>query len=299
LLLLQSGEVDWNLLAPAQLAVVRSDARLRFVKVPTAVVAGLAFNTERAPLDDARLRRAIALSIDRDAISRKITLGIYPVTNMLQPQFSWAYDSTVRQPRYDPRAADAAFDAAGWRRGADGLRRRNGTALRLVYVQFPETATGVRVAATVQAELRDRGVDAIIKAVGNAQLFLPKTGVLATGNFDMAYVPWTMGADPDDSDVLRCGAPSNYMHWCNPRVDTLEALALAQAGRGARRRIYHDIAQIVANDVPVLYLFNADYVYAYRRRLENFAPNAFVPTWNAYDWRLSRNETTSRTAFRQ
>jgi peptide/nickel transport system substrate-binding protein len=286
LLLLQSGDVDWNLLAPAQVAVVRGNPQLRFVKVPTAVVAGLAFNTARPPLDDARLRRAIAMSVDRATISRKITLGIYPVTNMLQPQFSWAFDPSVREPAYDPRAADAAFDAAGWPRGPDGLRRRNGTALRLVYVQFPETATGVRVAATVQAELRDRGVDAVIKAVSNAQLFLPRTGVLATGNFDMAYVPWTMGADPDDSDVLRCGAPSNYMHWCNARVDALESSALAQTGRGARKTIYRSIARIVAGDVPVLYLFNADYVYAYRRRLQNFEPNAFVPTWNAWAWKL-------------
>ena len=116
--------------------------------------------------------------------------------------------------------------------------------LRLVYVQFPETATGVRVAATVQAELRDRGVDAVIKAVSNAQLFLPRTGVLATGNFDMAYVPWTMGADPDDSDVLRCGAPSNYMHWCNARVEALESSALAQTDR---RRAQKHLSEHRAN----------------------------------------------------
>jgi peptide/nickel transport system substrate-binding protein len=287
LLLLQSGELDWNLLAPAQLAVVRTDPQLRFVTVPTAVVAGLAFNAARPPLSDARLRRALAMSIDRTAISRKITLGIYPVTNMLQPQSSWAFDRSVREPAYDPNAADALFDAAGWPRGSDGQRRKGGEALRLLYVQFPETATGVRVAADVQAELRDRGVDVTVKAVSNAQLFLPRTGVLATGNFDMAYVPWTMGADPDDSAVLRCGAPSNYMHWCNRRVDALESAALAQTDRQARKSIYRNIAQIVARDVPVLYLFNADYVYAYRRRLQNFAPNAFVPTWNAYGWSLT------------
>ncbi|HEY6487013.1 MAG TPA: ABC transporter substrate-binding protein, partial [Candidatus Cybelea sp.] len=48
LLLLQSGELDWNLLAPAQLAIVRGDASLRFTTVPTAVVAGLALNTSHA-----------------------------------------------------------------------------------------------------------------------------------------------------------------------------------------------------------------------------------------------------------
>jgi peptide/nickel transport system substrate-binding protein len=286
MLLLQSGELDWNLLAPAQLAVVRRDPHLHFVVVPTAVVAGLALNTEHAPLDNPAVRRAIAMSIDRREISRKITLGIYPVTDMIQPRFSWAFDPTVREPGFDGAHADRLFDEAGWHRGPDGMRRRDGNLLRLVYVQFPESTTGVRVATAVQAALHERGIDVVVKSVSNAQLFLPRTGVLATGNFDLAYVPWTMGADPDDSSVLRCHAPSNYMRWCNARVDRLEEEALAQTGVSRRKRLYREIAAIVAGQVPILYLFNADYVYAYRERLRGFGPNAFLPTWNASAWRL-------------
>jgi peptide/nickel transport system substrate-binding protein len=286
LLLLRSGSLDWNLLAPAQLAVVRGDPRFGFIAVPTAVVAGIAFNTAHAPLDDVRVRQALAMSIDRDAISRKITLGFYPVTNVIQPRFSWAFDPSVREPQYDPVAADRLFDRAGWRRDSDGVRRQRGAPLKLTYVQFPETATGVRVATAVQAALRDRGIELTIKSVSNAQLFLPHSGVLATGNFDLAYVPWTMGADPDDSWVLGCGAPSNYMRWCDRRVERLERAALAATQTTVRKRLYAAIGRIVAQEVPVLYLFNADYIYAYRKRLRGFAPNAFVPTWNAYQWKL-------------
>ncbi len=286
LLLLRSGSLDWNLLAPAQLAVVRGDPQVASLAVPTAVVAGIAFNTSHPPLDDAGIRRALAASIDRAAISRKITLGFYPVTDMIQPRFSWAFDPSVREPQYDPAAADRLFDLAGWRRGSDGVRRRGGMPLQLTYVQFPETATGVRVATAVQAALRDRGIELTIKSVSNAQLFLPYSGVLATGKFDLAYVPWTMGADPDDSSVLACGAPSNYMRWCDSRVERLERAALAATEIAERKRLYGQIGRIVAREVPILYLFNAKYVYAYRKRLHGFAPNAFVPTWNAYEWSL-------------
>lgn len=286
LLLLQSGVIDWNLLAPAQIAIVQHNSQLAFLNVPTAVVAGLAFNTARPPLDDVRVRRALAMSIDRQAISRKITLGLYPVTDMIQPRFSWAFDPAVRQPGYDPTQADRLLDDAGWRRAANGMRRRGDTALHLTYVAFPESATGVRVATAVQAALRERGIDLTIKAVSNAQLFLPRTGVLATGAFDLAYVPWTMGADPDDSAVLTCNGASNYMRWCDRRVERLENAALRATDTSVRKRLYGAVARIVAEQVPVLYLFNAHYVYAYRKRLHGFAPNAFVPTWNAYWWRL-------------
>jgi peptide/nickel transport system substrate-binding protein len=286
LLLLQSGQLDWNLIAPAQHRVLEGKRGLAFLRVNTAVVAGLAFNVRRPPLDDARVRRAIAMSIDRQTISRKITLGWYPVANSLQPAFSWANDPNVREPDYDPAAADAALASAGWRRGPDGTLRRNGRRLELVYVQFPESTTGVRVATTVQAQLHARGIDVAIKSISNAQLFLPKTGALASGDFDLAYVPWTMGADPDDSSVLACGAPSNYMGWCDPQVDVLERAALGEASQRGRKAAYAHIAAIVAHDVPILFLFDADYVYAYSTRLHGFAPNAFVPTWNAAGWQL-------------
>ena len=94
-----------------------------------------------------------------------------------------------------------------------------------------------------------------------------------------------MGADPDDSDVLACGAPSNYMHWCDPQVDALESEALAAVSQPRRRSIYGAIARRVADQVPLLYLFNARYIYAYRDRLHGFAPNAFLPTWNAWEWK--------------
>ena len=62
--------------------------------------------------------------------------------------------------------------------------------------------------------------------------------------------------------------------------------ALSAAASGTRKRLYGRIGRIVAEQVPVLYLFNAEYIYAYRKRLHGFAPNAFVPTWNAYRWKL-------------
>jgi peptide/nickel transport system substrate-binding protein len=284
LVMLRTGSLDWNLIAPAQFVTVKDDARLQFVSVPTAVVAALAMNTGHAPLDDVRVRRALAQSIDRNAISAKITLGKYPVADSLQPRFSWAYDPSVHQPGFDPAAADRAFDIAGWTRGSDGMRARNGVALRLTYVQFPESMTGVRVATLIQEELRQRGVDVVIKSVANAQLFLPKTGTLATGNFDLAYVPFTMGADPDDSFVLACDAASNYMRWCDRRVDSLEDRALVSVARSERVAAYRQVAAIVAREVPLLYLFDADYIYASRKQLQGFAPNAFLPTWNAWAW---------------
>ena len=284
--LLQSGGLDWNLLSPSQRASLGVPAHLGFRTVPLMLIAGIAINTTHPPLDDVRVRRAIAASIDRASISKKLTFGRYPVVDSAQPLGSWARDASVHEPAYDPGAADALFDAAGWKRGADGVRAKGGKSLALTYVQFPESQTGVRVATLVQSELDARGVRVAIKSLSNVQLFLPKAqgGALATGAFDLAYVPWPMGADPDDSFLLTCAGTANAMRWCDRDVDALERRALLAPSRGARRDLYAQIERRVAAAVPIVYLFNPSYSYAYRDTLRGFYPNAFNPTWDAYRW---------------
>ncbi|MBV9102206.1 MAG: peptide ABC transporter substrate-binding protein [Candidatus Eremiobacteraeota bacterium] len=289
LTLLESGAIDFNLIAPAQAAALIHTPGLSYAVVPTALIAGIALNVARSPLTDPVVRRAIAESIDRRAISAKITLGRYPLAESDRPRFSWAYDPSVKEPPFAPERADRDFDAAGWRWGAGATRERQGRRLALTYVQFPETTTGVRVATFVQAELRQRGVDVTVKSISNAQLFLPAAegGTLASGRFDLAYVPWQMGADPDDRFLLSCeGGEKNYMRYCNGRVERLEERAVTMPSQVTRRDLYRAIDETVARDVPVVYLFNPQYVYAYRTRLRGFLPNAFSPTWNAYAWSL-------------
>jgi peptide/nickel transport system substrate-binding protein len=288
--LLRTGELDWNLLSPSQRESLRTTAGLAFRTVPVALVAGIAINTTHPPLDDARVRRALAAAIDRASISRKITFGRYPVVDTAQPLGSWARDPSVHEPGYDPAAADRLFDAAGWVRGADGTRAKNGEPLALTYVQFPESQTGVRVATVVQSELAARGVHVTIKSLSNAQLFLPRSqgGTLATGAFDLAYVPWQLGADPDDSFLFACDGSANAMRWCDRDVDALERRALAAPAREARKALYAQIERRVAAAVPIIFLFDASYSYGYRTALHGFYPNPFVPTWNAYQWSVSR-----------
>jgi peptide/nickel transport system substrate-binding protein len=286
--LLRSGELDWNLLSPSQRESLSTTPGLAFRTVPVALVAGIAINTTHPPLDDARVRRALAASIDRAGISSKITFGRYPVVDTAQPLGSWARDPTVHEPAYDPAAADRLFDAAGWKRGLDGSRAKNGVPMALTYVQFPESQTGVRVAAVVQSELAARGVRIAIKSLTNVQLFLPRAqgGTLASGAFDLAYVPWQMGADPDDSFLFACDGNANSMRWCDREVDALERRALAAPTREARKQIYSQIERRVAAAVPIVYLFDASYSYGYHTSLHGFYPNAFTPTWNAYQWTL-------------
>ncbi|MBV8282834.1 MAG: hypothetical protein JO347_12350, partial [Candidatus Eremiobacteraeota bacterium] len=292
LTLLRAGQLDWSLMSPAQRLALGPQRDLRIVYAPFAGFGALSFNTRRPPFDDARMRRAVAQSIDRRRLSSAITGSQYAVTDSDQPPFSWAYDPGARLPAYDPAAADRAFDTIGWRRGADGVRALNGSRLQIVLAVFPEGDTAVRTVELVQQMLAARGIDAVIKKVTLAHFYLPASsgGLLMSGNYDLAYMVWRSGEDPDDSDLVMCGALSNYAGYCNPAVDALENDALSSVDETERRKAYVAIQRLLAHDAPYLFLYAPTYGYAARSDLRGFTPTPFSPTSASYDWQ--RRETS-------
>jgi peptide/nickel transport system substrate-binding protein len=286
LTLLRSGQLDWTLLSPAQRLSLGTAPGLHFVYAPFSGFGAIAFNCRRPPFDDVRMRRAVAMSIDRQRLSDGITKGQYPVIDSDQPRFSWAYDAGARLPSYDPAAADAQFESLGWRRGTDGLLRRAGRPLSVVFVTFPEGDTAVRTAEYAERMLRDRGISVTIKKVTVTQFYLPKSehGLLLSGNYDMAYVAWRTGADPDDSDIVTCAGPSNYAGYCSAAVDALESKALGVSDVKRRKALYAGIQRALGADLPYDFLYAPQYSFAARDGLQGFAPSPLSPTWNAYEW---------------
>jgi peptide/nickel transport system substrate-binding protein len=290
LVMLRAGQLDWSLLSPAQRLALGPDSKLKVVYAPFAGFGAIAFNCRKPPFNDVQMRRAVAMAIDRRRLSDGITNGQYPVTDSDQPLFSWAYDATARLPAFDPAAAERAFDALGWARGPDGLRRKHGALLTFDFVTFPEGDTAVRTSEYVQAMLRERGVSVEVKKVSLSQFYLPKTegGLLLSGTFNMAYIAWRTGADPDDSNIVTCGGVSNYAGYCSAQVDALESQALSATSLQVRKQLYSAIQHALATDVPYDFLYAPKYGFAKQPGLTGLRPSPFSPTWNAWEWSIDR-----------
>ena len=290
LTMVRSGQLDWTLQSPAQRVATGPVPGLRHIYAPFAGFGAIAFNCRRPPFTDARMRRAIALGIDRARLSAGITGGQYAVAQSDQPPFSWAYDPSVRLPAFDPAAADSALDALGWRRGSDGMRRRDSQLLSLTFTTFPEGDTAVRTAEYVQQMLRQRGVDVSVKKVTVAQFYLPASagGSLLSGRFDFAYVVWRSGLDPDDSDLVECRGPANYAGLCDEQLDMLEKQALAATDISARRAIYASVQRRLAAELPYDFLYAPTYGFAVQGWMRGFRPTPYSPTWNAREWSVAR-----------
>src|SRR5207249_11761402 len=114
---------------------------------------------EFPPFADLRVRRALMHAIDRELVARTILDGLAPVAHGPIQPLSWAFTDRVPRYTYDPPRARALLDAAGWKAGTDGVRRRDGKPLAFTLITQAGYAIRENVAQAIQQQLRDVGID--------------------------------------------------------------------------------------------------------------------------------------------
>lgn len=289
---LQSGEANLGIEIPAAVyGSLAGAANLRRQLADSPAYTAMMFNTRHAPLDDVRVRRALVLGMDRAAIVRNVTYGTGTLAVADLAPYYWAFDAKLRPTPYDPAAAKALLDAAGWRAGPDGVRRRNGTPLSLLLVYGIGSQTVRAITVQIQQMYRGLGVDLQLKGFDYATLYAAAQsgGILNGGKFDLAMYAWVAGSDPDNSSQWTCAmippAGNNISRYCSPAMEAAQRLALSTFDQRIRKRAYSQIESLLLRDAPGAFIYYQALRYAYAADLRNFMPNGISEAWNAQDWR--------------
>ena len=256
-LALKTHQIDW-LFEPSigALRLLAGAAGVRIERFDSVTFQGFYLNVTRPALADVRVRRAISLAVNRRELVDKLQPGnAVPATSDL-PAFMWAHDPALRAP-FDPADANALLDAAGWQRGTDGIRARNGHRLSLSYVYWSGLPIIAAIALQLQAQLRDVGIEVVLKTY-NASLLFAHDGPYSRGDFDLGYVQFWNYNDPEDSLFFSCAARApagfNYARWCNPAYERLSEAGIATSDRTARRAIYSQMQRLLLSEVPMVFL---------------------------------------------
>jgi peptide/nickel transport system substrate-binding protein len=251
---------------------------------------GYLMNTTHPPLDDVRVRRAIARAVDREGIVKRVSFGTArPGYADIPPEFYGG--SAAGDPnRYDPGAARALLDAAGWKMGADGIRARNGKRLELQLVDYSGSPSANSNDVQVQSMLRAIGIDAQIKDFAPPQYFAAASagGPIAGGNYDIGQFGWLSGTDLDNSVLFtRAAQPPNgrnYTRYVSPEMEALQRGALATYDDAKRRSIYAKIEALVVRDSPMVFLSYPRLRVVRSADLRRPAPNFVTLWWNVAAW---------------
>ncbi len=195
-------------------------------------------------------------------------------------------------PGYDPGKAAEMLDGAGWKKGADGIRAKNGVKLQFTMSTTAGSKAREQAQAMVQAGWKEIGVAMEIKNMPASVVWGEYT---TKSQFDTLMVGWepTVGMDPDytarchsQQIPVKTGTGSNYVQYQNPDLDLLLEKGVLVSDMEKRKAIYADIQAILHDDVPFAPIFAYTFMYGKKSDLNGYLINPYVTdiTWNIQDW---------------
>lgn len=254
----------------------------------------LDLNFDSGFLGDVRVRRAIALSIDREEISSKIYDGIWiPAWGDDHPSSPY-YNEAGKRNVLDRDEARSILAGAGWvDRDGDGIREKDGAPLKIGISTTTGRINRERTEVVLQHQLREVGIDLEIRNFHPTVLFgsYDEGGILKNGRFDMALYAFLTPPDPSTKDGSYSEsfippAGQNYSRIRNGRLTELLSMGSRTVGQAERKAIYDEVAAIIAEELPIIPLLWVTQLDAMPSGLRGYRPNPTQSgdTWNAARW---------------
>jgi peptide/nickel transport system substrate-binding protein len=227
-------------------------------------------------LKDAKLRQALAWAVDRKALVDRVYNGYgTPGTTVIPPIYSsihWT-PPTSDLVGYDPVKAGSMLDAAGYKKGADGIRTApNGKRLSFRLFGRSDSESSKKAIEYLQGYLTQVGVGSTVKLVDSSAL----TEIIGQGNYDIFEWGWVVEPDPNyQLSTFTCGKRSykdsgtiyadlSDSFYCNPTYDQLFNQQAGETDSAKRAAIVQQMQQILYMDAPYIIYANYDDTFAYR-----------------------------------
>ena len=291
----RTGQVDYTGLQGILPNFVQEAKTLRGRKIfvsPVASVEHVAPNLEFGPFVDRTVREALYLAINKKAIIDALNYGLPTLSESFVPQQAWSFQQGLPQHSYDPAKANALLDAAGWVRGAGGVREKGG--VKLEFTNSTTSGNAVRE-QTQQLLMQDW------RAIGAAMRVNNMPAAVIWGDFwqqskfnsVLVSVNFMLGSDPDVTPRFGSGAiPAkggrgfNTYQYQSPEADRLLAEGARQFDLAQRKVVYGDLQKLIRKDLAILPLFQGFIAEGVKEGLQGFQPNINTSSncWNIREW---------------
>ncbi len=249
---------------PGDVASLREDPNLVVTETAGENVGFIAFNTQQPPFDNPKVRQALDLAVNREAILEGVYSGQAVLARNPLPASSWASDPSNEVPAYDPEAAKAMLAEAG----VTDLSMK----LWWMPVARPYNPNGKRMGELLQADWAAIGVNVELISM-DWPVYLEQSASVERDGAVM--IGW--GADNADPDnflgvLLSCAAvgTNNRAQWCYEPYDSLIQQAKATFDEAERAAIYFQAEKIFHEQKPWVLLAHSNQYIAHNKRVLNF-----------------------------
>jgi dipeptide transport system substrate-binding protein len=256
---------------PADIEAMRNDPAINLMSREGLNVGYLAFNTQKEPFTDKRVRQALNMAIDKQAIIDTVYQGAgVPAHNPLPPTI-WSYNEEIQPYPYDPEKARQLLAEAGF---ADGFE----TDLWAMPVQRPYNPNAQRIAEMVQSDLAAIGIRANIVSYEWGEY----RKRAQAGEHLMAQLGWTGdNGDPDNflNVLLGCDAAreggSNIAKWCYEPFDSLVQEGRQTTDQAKRTELYRQAQVIFHEEAPWFPIAHSVWFQPVRKEVKDFRISPF------------------------
>ncbi len=286
---LERGEIDLMVVPIVEAARLRRNANLTVTSTPAPSVSFLALNFDRPFFKDKRVRQAMMYAVDRESIVKEILGGEATVVNstIIGPEWMGTPDGLVPY-KYDVNKAKQLLKDANWNAGQ-----------KIAVMYTPGDKINDALVPVLQQQFMDAGMALeLFQTDTPGYNMRAVTGATAdkAGDFDIALVGGgVFRQDPNVSakyfeTASFTPAGANYGHYSNPMVDDLFKRGRAVVDKTERKKIYTDLAKVLNEEVPWIYLWSPNSIHAYNKRLVGFKPPSYAThiVWNAEEWSVTK-----------
>ena len=242
---LKAGECDvMPYPNPADIEAMKADPNITMMEQAGLNVGYLAYNNQKDQFKDVRVRKALNMAINKQAILDAVFQGAGQVAKNPIPPTMWSYNDKVVDDPYDPEAAKKLLEEAG----VSGMK----TNIWAMPVQRPYNPNARRMAELIQADWKAIGVDAEIVSYEWGE-YLKRS---SAGEHDTVLLGWTGdNGDPDNfmyvllgCDAVESGA--NRAKWCNEEFNDLLVKAKQTTDVAERTKLYEEAQVVFKREAP-------------------------------------------------
>ncbi len=256
---------------PADLDSIRKDANVQVLEQAGLNVGYLAYNTTKKPFDDVRVRKAINMAIDKNAIISAVYLSTGVAAINPIPPSMWSYNKAIKDDAFNPAEAKKLLAAAGYPNGFS-------TDLWAMPVQRPYNPNAKRIAELMQADLAKIGVTAEIKSFEWGEY----RKRMQAGEHQMGMLGWTGdNGDPDNflDTLLGCDSAktngSNVAKFCYQPYEDIVSKAKVVTGVAERTKLYEQAQVIFKEQAPWFTIAHAVQLKPVRKEVIDFKLSPF------------------------
>jgi oligopeptide transport system substrate-binding protein len=245
----RNNERDWTLVPDADVQAVRNDPQLsqQAVEYTELTTFWMSTNTAHAPLDNANVRKALSMGIDRNAMIRDVAAGVgKPATSIIPPGMPGYQADLGKDIDFNPTQAKQLLAQAGY---------SDPSSFPQLHFRYATTTANQARAEFIQAQLKQNlGIDVVLDSM-EAKAF---QAAYKAKDFDLAFDGW--GADyPDPQDwmgsLFGCQASNNKTSYCNQQFDQASQKGDTSTDQNTRIQAYNQAQQVLVQDLPIVPLF--------------------------------------------